>query len=84
MVFSKWDDAQAAKCDGDLLALRVYTSRLMSESCLPPAHPPLHASGCIPACRKIHVHAPQNVWRRYLMQTCIGLGPVLVRTLVVP
>jgi len=30
MVLSKWDDAQAAKCDGDLLALRVYTSRLMS------------------------------------------------------
>ena len=24
-----WDDAEAAKCNGDLLALRVYTSRLM-------------------------------------------------------
>jgi len=30
-VLSKWDDAQAAKCDGDLLALRVYTSRLIGS-----------------------------------------------------
>jgi hypothetical protein len=29
MVQSRWDDAEAAKCNGDLLALRVYTSRLM-------------------------------------------------------
>ena len=31
MVQSKWNDAEAAKCNGDLLALRVYTSRIMSR-----------------------------------------------------
>ena len=30
MVKSRWNDAEAAKLDGDLLALRVYRSRLMS------------------------------------------------------
>jgi hypothetical protein len=30
MVLSKWSDEEAAKCKGDLLALRVYTSRIMS------------------------------------------------------
>ena len=29
MVLSRWDEAEAAKCNGDLLALRVYSSRLM-------------------------------------------------------
>jgi len=53
MVLSKWDDTQTAKCDGDLLALRVYTSCLMSDFHLPFACPLLHAPGCrIPACRK--------------------------------
>ena len=30
MVKSRWNDAEAAKLDGDPLALRVYSSRLMS------------------------------------------------------
>jgi len=30
-VLSKWSDEEAAKCKGDLLALRVYTSRIMSR-----------------------------------------------------
>ena len=37
MVQSRWVDADAAKCGGDLLALRVYSSRLMSRS---PCNPP--------------------------------------------
>ncbi len=37
MVQSRWDDAEAAKCNGDLLALRVYSSRLM---CAPTTRAP--------------------------------------------
>eukprot|EP00961_Rhodomonas_salina_P091357 1230147-Rhodomonas_salina.4 len=33
MVKSQWSDEEAAKCNGDLLALRVYTSRLISWTC---------------------------------------------------
>eukprot|EP00285_Hemiselmis_virescens_P009834 CAMPEP_0173392986 /NCGR_PEP_ID=MMETSP1356-20130122/21847_1 /TAXON_ID=77927 ORGANISM="Hemiselmis virescens, Strain PCC157" /NCGR_SAMPLE_ID=MMETSP1356 /ASSEMBLY_ACC=CAM_ASM_000847 /LENGTH=663 /DNA_ID=CAMNT_0014350933 /DNA_START=9 /DNA_END=1996 /DNA_ORIENTATION=- len=31
MVVSKWNDADAAKCNGELFALRVYTSRLIGS-----------------------------------------------------
>jgi hypothetical protein len=29
MVKSRWNEEDAAKCQGELFALRVYTSRLM-------------------------------------------------------
>ncbi|EKX39060.1 hypothetical protein GUITHDRAFT_143855 [Guillardia theta CCMP2712] len=31
MVYSRWNDEEAAKCNGELFALRVYTSRLIGS-----------------------------------------------------
>ncbi|KAJ1485900.1 hypothetical protein T484DRAFT_1791906 [Baffinella frigidus] len=31
MVYSRWNDEDAAKCNGELFALRVYTSRLIGS-----------------------------------------------------